>query len=416
MKILVVTQYFWPENFKVNGLVEEWCRRGHEVIVLTGVPNYPKGQIFQSYLNHPSAYNEYKGAKIIRVPICARGQGSLRLILNYLSFVLSAIVFGPFYLRKNSVDVIFVFEPSPVTVGFPAVFLSKMKKAPVIFWVLDLWPETLMAISNFRSRYLISLVGKMVAFIYNQCTLVLGQSRGFLDGISKYCRDKSKIHYFPTWSEDFSVDSGVSLASEIPRLNNGFTILFTGNIGEAQDMSNVLGAAELLKDYPFIRWVIVGNGRRFDWLKFQVIERGLQGKVLLPGSFPPDRMPSFYAHADALLVSLKDDPVFSLTIPGKVSTYLMTGIPLLGMLDGEGAVIIRDANAGFVSKAGCASSLSKSVLTLASMSSEDRKQLGLNGKAYAQREFSRSHLMDQMEKLLVKAVKISKNQSMNIRK
>ncbi len=408
MKILVVTQYFWPENFKINDLVEEWGRRGHEVIVLTGAPNYPRGQVFQCYLNHPSAYNEYKGAKIVRVPICARGQGSLRLILNYFSFVLSASVFGLFYLRKHSFDVIFVFEPSPVTVGLPAVFLSKMKKVPVIFWVLDLWPETLMAISHFRSRYLINWVGKMVTFIYNHCTLVLGQSRGFLDGISKYCRDKSKIHYFPTWSEDFSVDNGVSLATEIPRLNNGFTIMFTGNIGEAQDMPNVLGAAELLKDYHFIRWVIVGNGRRFDWLKLQVIKRGLQEKVLLPGSFPLDRMPSFYAHADALLVSLKDDPVFSLTIPGKVSTYLMTGIPLLGMLDGEGAVIIRDAKAGFVSKAGCASSLAKSVLSLASMSSGDRKQLGLNGKAYAQREFSRSNLMNQMEKLLVKAVKISK--------
>lgn len=408
MRILVVSQYFWPENFRINDLVKEWMQRGHEVTVLTGIPNYPTGKVFEAYQEQPSVFADYDGAEVLRVPMLPRGTGGLRLMLNYVSFVLGSCIFGPWQLRGKPVDVLFVFEPSPVTVGLPAILLGKIKNAPVVFWALDLWPETLAAIGVLRSPRMLGWVGQMVRFIYNRCTLVLGQSRGFLGSIAKYCNDRAKIRYFPSWAEDVFTDTCVQPAPEVPEWADGFTVVFAGNIGEAQDMPAVLDAAERLKDNVSIRWIIVGDGRKSDWLQSEVISRGLDKQVLLPGRFPVERMPSFYVHADALLVSLKRDPVFSMTIPGKVQSYLMAGIPLLGILDGEGATVIREANAGFTCNAGDGAGLAKAVLTLAAMLPEKRKQMGLNGRKYAQQEFGRVQLMDRLEALMVEAVTISK--------
>jgi colanic acid biosynthesis glycosyl transferase WcaI len=408
LRILVVSQYFWPENFRINDLVKDWVQRGHDVTVLTGIPNYPVGKVFKDYQEQPNAFTEYEGAEVVRVPMLPRGTGGLRLILNYMSFVLGACIFGPRKLRGKLADVIFVFEPSPATVGLPAVWLGGIKKAPVVFWALDLWPETLAAIGVARSPWVLSWVGRMVQFIYNRCTLVLGQSRGFLGGIAKYCNDKAKIRYFPSWAEDVFMDDSVKPAPEVLEWTDGFTVVFAGNIGEAQDMPAVLDAAELLKDNDSIRWIIVGDGRKSDWLQSEIVRRGLDKQVLLLGRYPVERMPSFYAHADALLVSLKRDPVFSMTIPGKVQSYLMAGIPLLGMLDGEGATVIRDAQAGVPCEAGDSADLAQAVLDLAAMPAAERKQMGLNGQNYARQEFDRARLMDRLEALLAEAVTISK--------
>jgi colanic acid biosynthesis glycosyl transferase WcaI len=410
LRILVVSQYFWPENFRINDLVKEWVQRGHQVTVLTGIPNYPAGKVFDAYRKQPSVFSRYEGAKVIRVPILSRGTGGIRLVLNYLSFVCSASILGPRRLHGIKADVIFVFEPSPVTVGFPAVLMGKLKKAPVVFWVLDLWPETLAAVGVVRSTRVLGWVGYMVRFIYDRCALVLGQSRSFFDSIAKYCSDKTKIRYFPNWAEEVFAGESVSSAAEVPKQPDGFTVVFAGNVGEAQDMPAVLDAAERLKDNLAIRWIIVGDGRKWNWLQSEVRRRGLQDSVLLPGRFPVERMPSFFAHADALLVSLKRDPVFSMTIPGKVQSYLMAGIPLLGMLDGEGAAVIRDARAGLTCDAGDGAGLANAILTMAAMSRDARLQLGLNGRQYAQNEFGRTNLMNRLEVLLNEAIALKKTQ------
>lgn len=397
VRILVVSQYFWPENFRVNDLVQEFVQRGHDITVLTGYPNYPGGEIFEDFRKAPSAFSHFAGAKVCRVPLSARGKGGLSLALNYLSFMLSAAVLGSLRLRGQSFDVVFVFEPSPVTIGIPAVVLGKLKKAPVVFWVLDLWPETLAAVGVVRSRCFLKVIGWLVRFIYNRCELILGQSKGFLGGIAKYCSDARKIRYFPSWAEEVFNHGGVQLAPEVPLQDGSFNVLFAGNIGEAQDFPAVLDAAEFLKHIPAIRWLIVGDGRMTDWLRQEIIRRGLEQRFLLLGRFPFERMPSFYAHAHALLVSLKADPVFSLTIPGKVQSYLMAGIPLVGMLDGEGANVIREAQAGIACSAGDSLGLAQAVQELAAMSKDERLILGRNGRAYAKQEFGRKALMDRLE-------------------
>jgi len=404
MKILIVTQYFWPENFRINDLANELVSRGHNVTVLTGIPNYPIGRVFEAYQQDPKRYGHYAGATVRRVPMFTRGQGKVRLLLNYLSFVLGACLCGPWMLRGQKADVIFVFGPSPVTVGLPAVLIGRIKHAPVVFWALDLWPETLAAVGVVRSIKVLGWVGYLVKFIYDRCSLVLGQSRAFLGSIAKYCSETQKIHYFPSWAEEVYDEYDMVPAPEVPSCGEVFDILFTGNIGEAQDFTAVLAAAEILKYNAGIRWLIVGDGRKFDWLQNEVARRGLQDKVLLLGRFPLERMQSFYLHADALLVSLKKNPVFSKTIPGKIQSYLMTGVPLIGMLDGEGAQVITDANAGLVCAAGNFGGLATIVLEMASMSAKQRHQLGVNGQIYAQKEFDRDLLIGRLESLLNEAV------------
>lgn len=404
MKILIVSQYFWPENFRINDLSQEWVQRGHEVTVLTGIPNYPAGTVFEAYQNNPERFSSYEGANILRAPMLPRGTGAARLFLNYLSFVIGATWAGITKLHRAEFDVIFVFEPSPVTVGLPAIAMGKMKKAPVVFWALDLWPETLAAIGVIKSPKALAAVGAMVRFIYNRCTLVLGQSKGFLINIQKYCSDKAKVRYFPSWAEAVFQDRSAQLAPEIEHRPDLFNVLFAGNIGEAQDMPAILDAAEALKNAPHVRWLIVGDGRKSEWLAEEVKRRGLEERVLLLGRFPVERMPSFYMHADALLASLKQDPVFSMTIPGKVQSYLMAGIPLLGMLDGEGATVIKDAEAGLTCPAGDGKALAVAVEKLAAMSPEQRQQLGKNGLTYAQKEFGREQLMEKLEAMLRDAI------------
>ncbi len=397
MKILVISQYFWPENFRINDLTKEFVQRGHDVTVLTGYPNYPSGKIFEDFRKTPNAFSHFSGAHVYRVPLLARGHGGFRLGLNYLSFMLSATVLGPLRLLNKTFDVIFVYEVSPVTVGIPAVVISKLKKAPIVFWVLDLWPETLVALKVIRSRFLLKAVGSLVRFIYNRCILILGQSKGFLDAIAKYCVDAAKIRYFPSWAEEVFNHDGVQPAPEVTAREDAFNVLFAGNIGGAQDFPAILDAAESLKHNRMIRWLILGDGRMADWVRREIIRRDLEQCVLLLGRFPLERMPSFYTHADALLVSLKADPIFSLTIPGKVQSYLMAKIPLVGMLDGEGANVIREANAGLTCPAGDSMGLAHAVEKLAVMSKEDRLKLGQNARAYAKKAFDRQSLMDQLE-------------------
>ena len=407
MKILIVSQYFWPENFRINDFIPELIGKGHEVSILTGKPNYPSGKFFSEFLKKPFLFSNYMGADIYRVPIVPRGSNTFQLFLNYISFVITGTLIGAWKLRKLKPDLIFVYEPSPVTVGIPAVVIGKLKKAPVVFWALDLWPETLQAVGGIQSKSVLWGIEKMVRFIYNNCTLVLGQSKSFVKSIQSHCDYPQRVQYFPSWAEKLHSAKNTSakfFAPEIEKNDESFNILFAGNIADAQDMPAVLNAAELLRNHKPIKWIIVGDGRRFEWLKSQVKKRQLEEHFIILGRFPLERMPSFFAHADALLVSLKKDPVFSLTIPAKLQTYLMTGIPILGMLDGEGSKIIEESNAGISSSASDSESLAAAAIKMSMLSSKERNQLGQNGIEYSRKEFDRSILMGKLENFFISAI------------
>lgn len=401
MRILIVTQYFWPENFRINDLALALRERGHEVVVLTGMPNYPGGRRFEGYGWFSPAQECWNGIDIIRCPLVPRGGGGgLRLAINYLSFALSATLIAP-WKCKGRFDAMFVHEPSPITVALPAIRLRKLRSIPLLLWVLDLWPESVSAAGSVKSPLLLTAVGALVRFIYRRCDRVLVQSRGFVDRVIAQGASEDKVRYFPSWAESlFELPPAAAAPTKLPSLPEGFRILFAGNIGAAQDLPSIIEAADRLRCRNDIHWIIVGNGRMAQWLETEIARRRLQPTVHALGRYPLQEMPSLFARADALLVSLKHDPIFALTIPGKVQSYLASGRPILGMLDGEGARIIREAGCGFTAPAGDAGQLAESVLAMTRLSKEQLETMGQLGRAYYDRHFERKSLIDRLEQWL----------------
>jgi colanic acid biosynthesis glycosyl transferase WcaI len=406
LRILIVSQYFWPESFRVNELVSELVARGHDVTVLTGLPNYPSGKIFLDYRKNAKNFQQYGGASIVRVPVIPRGQNRILLALNYLSFVLFGSTVGVWKLRRERYDVVFSFLVSPITAALPALLIGRLKKAPATIWILDLWPETLSALGVVRSRFILGCVGSLVSFIYRRSARIFVQSQAFVSSVVRYGGDAARICYLPGWAEQVfdrpSQSSGG--APEFSAYAGKFKILFAGNIGDAQDFPAILDAIEALRDRTNIHWIIMGDGRAKAQVVSQVEARGLSGAVSLFGQRPIDRMPSFFGAADALLVSLKAGSIFDLTIPGKVQSYLAAGVPILGMLDGEGARVIEESGAGFVCPAGKGIELARQVLRLREAPAGTLAEMGARGRAYAAREFNRERLIDRLEQALLEVV------------
>jgi len=277
--------------------------------------------------------------------------------------------------------------------------LRHLKRAPLLMWVLDLWPDSLAAVGVLRSPRALEWVGKLVGFIYKRCDRVLVQSQAFVSNVQKYAGDTSRVRYFPGWAEpifDGPLDN-VEVAPEVVPYANTFNVLFAGNIGDAQDFPAILDAAQALRDEPNLRWLIVGDGRAAEWVRNEIARRGLARNVIMLGRHPIERMPAFFRAASALLVSLRKDPIFAMTIPGKIQSYLATGLPIVAMLDGEGAAVIERAGAGVVCEAGAGLAMAERVRGLMGMQADERAAMGERGRRYCEREFSRSGLMSALE-------------------
>jgi colanic acid biosynthesis glycosyl transferase WcaI len=398
MHILVVTQYFWPENFRINDLVLGLVKRNNKVTVLTGVPNYPEGSFFAGYGLFSNLSQEYQGAKVLRVPLIARGKGSgIRLAINYLSFVLSACILAPIRC-KEPYDVIFIFEPSPVTVALPALFLKFLRKVPVMFWVQDLWPESLAATGAISSNRILSVVSKIVKFIYRRCDKILITSKSFRKSIELHDGTPENILYFPQSVEDnYSPLTEKPAVAAFDVIPSGFWIMFAGNIGAAQDFKTIISSAEKLKEHEDIHWIIVGDGRMREWSENEVKKRGLGHKFHFLGRHPLESMPVFFSHADALLATLRKEPIFALTIPAKIQSYLACGRPIIAALDGEGAKIINDAGYGFTCPTENPDALSHAVMKMYKTPKPEREQMGAKGRAYYETNFDRDMLLDRLD-------------------
>lgn len=399
MRLLIVSQYFWPENFRINDLAVGMRDRGHEVTVLTGWPNYPDGDVFPDFRKDPASFGSYEGIEVVRVPVIPRGSSAIMLALNYLSFALIAAVLGPWRLRKHRFDSIFVFQTSPITAAIPALLLGRLKRAKVLMWVLDLWPDTLAAIGVIRSRKVLGLVGWMVRLIYAGCDMILVQSRGFIANVARHGAGAEKVRYFPNWIEPtFAGPNTEAPPPELAAFRNTFNIMFAGNIGEAQDMPSVLAAAEKVRDLEDVRWLIVGDGRAMEGLRADIERRGLGDRVFTLGRHPVERMPAFFSAASAMLVSLKAEPIWSLTIPGKVQSYLAAGKPVIAMLDGEGARVVLESGGGLVAPAGDADALALKVREMVALTEAQRQAVSARGRAYARAEFDRDTLFEALER------------------
>jgi glycosyltransferase involved in cell wall biosynthesis len=404
MKILFISQYFYPETFKGNDIVFDFVKRGHEVTVLTGKPNYPEGKFYKGYGFLKKNEEVINGAKIIRAPIYPRKNGKgIHLILNYISFVFFSYFTCVFRIR-DKYDLIFVQQLSPVTMALPGLWLRKKQNIPLYLWVLDLWPESILAASNFKNKLIIKLIGNLVAKIYNQSDVILISSKYFEKSIkSKLINQNKEILYFPNWAEDVFTKSNLQNSSVIPDLPSGFNIMFAGNVGESQDFETIIKVAELTLSDD-INWIIVGEGRKLDWIKEQIQIRQLTN-VYLVGRHPIETMPRFFNKADVMLVSLKDEPVFSLTVPAKIQAYMASSKIILGSLNGEGNIIINESGCGFAVNAGNPKLLSEKAVLLKNLPQNKLIEMQMKSKQYYEHNFSKKILFDSLENNFINKLK-----------
>lgn len=408
MRLLLVTQYFWPEDFGINALTLALKQRGVEVTVLSGMPNYPDGVIYDGYSALRVLRGAYQGVETIRMPIIPRGKRStVKLSLNYLSFIASGVLLGPWLLRGRSFDVVFVYAPSPLLQALPALLLARLKSAPLAIWVQDLWPESLSATGFVRNTRVLSAVRSIVKFIYQHTDSILIPSEAFREPINALTGQPVNLHYFPNaWSPQVVSERGLApdvhaLAADIA---SGFSVVFAGNLGTAQALDTVLDAAELLQASKVeARFFLVGSGSMSDWITNEIRKREL-GNVLLTGRFPAESMGPLYAAASALLVSLRDEPIFANTIPGKVQGYLASGKPIIASINGEAARIVKLSGAGIACRAGDAQALADAVTTLLNTDLATRSRMGAAGCEFVQAHFSLQSLADWLQQHLEQLV------------
>lgn len=388
MRILLVSQYFWPETFRINEVVRSLRDAGADVTVLTGKPNYPEGRLFDGYRAWGTSREDYHGIPVFRVPMAPRGKGSaVRLAWNYLSFVLGASLFGPWLLRGRQVDAIVVYGISPILQGIAAIVLKLFKRCPAVLWVQDLWPQSLEATGFVRNRHALKAVEWVVRGIYRFTDLLLVQSPAFVDEVAALS-DRRKIAYHPNPGELAFDDLDPAAAGKPPfDFRPGFNVVFAGNLGTAQAVEAIVEAAELLKGREDIRFVLVGSGSRADWIREEVRRLGL-GNVELPGRFPPEAMPAILGAASVLLVTLAKSDIFGLTVPSKVQAYLAAGRPILAALDGEGARVVSEAGAGLAVPAEDARALADAIARMAGMPPAELAAMGRSGRAYYHSHFA----------------------------
>ena len=398
MRLLVFTQYFHPENFRINELVRDLAAAGHKLTVVTGKPNYPDGKVFPGYRALGVQRDRHEGAEVVRLPLVPRGRRSgFRLALNYLSFVFSGYLLAPLVLRGRRFDAIFVYAPSPLLQALPAILLAWLKRAPLIVWVQDIWPESLSATGYVKNSILLRIVEIVVRYIYRHSDSILIQSEGFRAPIARLLPDPVRIRYYPNSAEAiFGTADETDGSGELPAtIRRKFSIVFAGNIGSAQAVATIVDAAALLAGQPEIHFFLVGSGSETEWVESEVQRRKLQN-VTLTGRLPVADMPAIFSAASALLVSLRDEAIFAYTIPGKIQSYLAVGRPVIASLNGEGARVIEEAGAGIACPAEEAQALADAVIHLFAMPAEQRTQLGDNGRRYFLAHFEQGKLVDEL--------------------
>lgn len=383
MKILVVCQYYYPEPFRVNDLCEEMVKRGHEVTVVTGEPNYPEGQIYKGYENHAHSDEVINGVTVHRCPIIPRKTGSLFRLLNYVSYPHEAKK----HIKKlDGFDIVFVNQLSPVMMAVPAIKYGKKHGVSVIMYCLDLWPESLVAGGISRGSAIYKVFHRISKRIYRSVDRILITSRmfrGYL--IEQFGIEDKKIEYLPQYAE------GLFEKLEYKTPGRVCDLVFAGNIGEVQSVETIIKAAETLKDKP-VHFHIVGGGT--DLERLQGLAEDLNN-ITFYGRRPLVEMPNFYTKADAMLVTLKADPVLSLTLPGKVQSYMAVGKPIIGAIDGETAAVIKEAGCGYCGKADDADELVKNIELF--MNSDEKELMGLNARAFYEAYFEQQKFMDTIE-------------------
>ena len=390
--ILVVSQYFYPEQFRINDMCCEWIKRGYQVTVVTGIPNYPMGKTYEGYGLTKKRHETWNGIEIIRIPLIPRGKSAIGMIANYLSFMVSGMIAGK--TKKIKADYVFSYEVSPMTQVLTGISFAKRLHIPHYLYVQDLWPENVETVTGITSPMIIRPIDRMVGYIYKNTDEIFTTSPSFADAVCnrKVPVDRQKVHYWPQYAEEFYKPYEKSPVEEIPE-DDTFKVIFTGNIGTAQGLQILPKTAELLKNEK-IRFVMVGDGRYLETFKQEVEKRGVTDMFLMIPRQPAEKIPKLLAACDAAFLSFQDDELWAKTIPAKLQSYMACGMPIIAAAKGETKRIIEEARCGVCCTIGDPEELAGRIL---SMTTANRREMGLNSRKYCEEHFDKTKLMDRME-------------------
>ena len=395
MKILVICQHYWPEPYPLPDILEGLVQRGHQVHLITDVPNYPMGMTYPEYRHGKNRQQVRNGVEIERVFTIARRHNAIFRVLNYYSYAASSTFRA--LLTREAYDVVFTNQTSPVMMSHAAAAYARKHHKKVVMYCMDLWPACLAAGGLRPESKVYQLFGKISGRIYRKMDRILITSQMFRDYlVEQHQVDPQRIGYLPQYA-----GGAFSEIPPTPAHKETIDLMFAGNIGAAQSLDTVLEAAENLRELKNLRWHIVGDGSELEHLKKTAAEKNLD-QVIFYGRRPVEEMPKFYAMADAMLVTLTADEFISLTLPGKVQTYMAAGKPIIGAANGEIPIAIEHAKCGYCAKAEDAQGLTDMVRRF--VDCDSRGRLGENARNFYQKNFTREMFMDKMEKELKAAL------------
>lgn len=396
-KCLLITNHFFPETFRCNDIAFELAKRGYDMTVLTGIPDYPQGKYYKGYSLFRRRCEKINGVKIIRVPHIPRGNGkALRMMIHYGSSIFFFFFYGLYQALFYRYDCIFIHNTSPAFICLPALLIKKIRRTPIDHWILDMWPESLAA-GGIHNPKIYNVIEKMMAKVYRSNDIIHISSMGFKQLLIDKGVPSEKIEYLPNFCEDTS--KNITFKS-IPDLPKGFIVMFAGNIGEAQNMENVLKSSLLLRDEKDIHFVFVGDGRKKEWIEDFIKEKQLETTVHLMGRWPIDTMSAFFAKADVMLVSLKDEIAFNLVLPAKVQAYMVNKKPILAMLNGEGQEVVKSARCGWSVNSDDIEGMAKTIKEISRLKKEELAIIGENGYQFYCNNFELNLCIDKIENAL----------------
>ena len=400
-RVLIYTNHFAPEHFKINEIAEWFLDFGFHVHVVTGLPNYPNGKIFKGYGLFKNSIEIDGNLSIRRLPLFPRGRGTkLRLILNYLSYFISTLVYTVYLICfKKKYDWIFVHHTSPFFIVISAAFYEKVRRSRAILWELDLWPESLEAVGAIKSKTTLKWIEKCIRIIYKNFETILVGSKSFKAIVSKRVLHKN-VFYFPNWAEQVLEKNYLNSSSKYDFDKDALKIMYTGNIGTAQDFMCLCDVI-LEEEINNVQWIFVGEGRFKSEMKERLKKEMEINKVVFISQQELEFIPTLVSQSDFLYLSLNNSKLFSQTVPAKLQGYMALGKPILGMISGEGASIIAEANCGFSSPPGNKTELSKMIRRAVNTNEEERLTLGKKARAYYQKNFSSVIRKKQLSKLFL---------------
>ena len=401
MKILIVSQYFWPENFSINAIAKYLVDHGHKVDVLTGIPNYPQGKAFDGYGMFKNLHQVYEGISIYRVWMKTRGTrgGDRRLIMNYLSYAFNASIAILGRIGKKY-DATFVYEMSPITQAYPAIILRNMQKVPMCLYVGDLWPDTLFS-HGLNGGFVKRILIKMCSKIYRKTDHIIAVNESFIEPINTYTNKSRQITYIPQAVEKIykPVPSTGELRKSLGIDERDFIVMFAGNIGYAQSPKTIVEAAKKTKNNPNIHYVFIGDGTMRQECEEYCRENDLCNVCFL-GRKPQEDMPRLIAEADALLITLKNQSNYNLTLPGRTQAFMACGKPIICCANGETAKVIKSARCGLIAEADNSDELAKRIIESSMLPKEDLSRMGECGLEYSNINYDMDTIFKRIEMVL----------------